>query len=90
MVASVCILLLAGVLSGEDRLTDGGDVVQQRRETVVIRNNLRSHTVLRYLCVQSMETSTDTVFKCILLCRDDNFCIVWYQRDEFVFHGLTS
>lgn len=34
--------------------TDGGDVVQQEVQTVVICNDLRSHTILRYLCAESV------------------------------------
>lgn len=35
-------------------LADGREVIQQEVQTVVIRYNLRSHTVLRYLCAESV------------------------------------
>lgn len=59
--ADSCILLPAGVLSGEEGQTDGGEAIQQRCETVVIRYNLRSHTVLRNLCVESVGISADSI-----------------------------
>lgn len=53
---------LAGSPDHEVGLADGGDVVQKGGQTEVIRNNLRSHTVLRYLSAESVKgKQADTV-----------------------------
>lgn len=53
---------LTGFPDHEVGLADGGDVVQKGGQTEVIRNNLRSHTVLRYLSAESVKgKQADTV-----------------------------
>lgn len=70
---------LTGFPDHEVGLADGGDVVQKGGQTEVIRNNLRSHTVLRYLSAESVKGKQADSFYSV----DISDCVVKTGRQMF-------